>query len=84
MVETIIKSKDPDRFKCKYCGKIFKHGQYLQDHINTHTGERPHECNFCHKTFASGANRNSHIRQAHLGKKRNYNNRQSNIKQDIS
>ena len=82
-VETIVKSKDPDRLKCKYCGKFFKHGHYLKDHINTHTGERPHICEHCGKTFASNANKNAHIKQAHLGKKRNYNNRQSNTKPNI-
>ena len=39
-----------------------------------------YKCNHCGKTFASVGNKYAHIRQAHLGKKRNYNNRKSAIK----
>ena len=80
VVETIVKSKDPERYKCKHCGKIFKAKPNLQDHINTHTGKRPHICQYCGKTFASSGNKHAHVRQSHLGKKRNYTNQKSSIR----
>ena len=83
VVETIAKSKDPERYKCTYCGKIMKDNQVLKDHINTHTGERPHICKYCGKTFASMGNKYAHIRQAHQGKPRNYSNRKSMVKSEI-
>ena len=83
VVETMSRSNDPERWKCKYCGKIFKEGSAYRDHINTHTGERPHVCKFCGKTFASIGNKYGHMRQAHLGKPRNYNNRKSVVKSQV-
>merc|ERR1739844_53154 len=79
IVETMSRSNDPERWKCKYCGKIFKEGSAYRDHINTHTGERPHVCKFCGKTFASSGNMHAHIRQGHLGKKRNSSERKSHM-----
>ena len=71
--------KDPERLRCPHCGKMHKKLPELRDHINTHTGERPHVCKYCGKTFASSGNMNAHIRQAHLGKKRNSNERKSHM-----
>ena len=82
-VETKQRSNDPERFKCEYCGKIFKDINHLRDHRNTHTGERPHVCKYCGKTFASKGNKYAHQRQAHQGKPRNYSNRKSMVKSEI-
>ena len=82
IVETMVRSNDPERWKCKYCGKIFKGGPKMRDHINTHTGEKPHVCQHCGKTFASKGNKYAHIRQSHQGKPRNYNNRKSVVKSE--
>ena len=60
------------KYKCDHCGKGFTDRQKLNDHINTHTGERPYICKFCGKGFANHGNQRAHIRQAHLGQKRNY------------
>ena len=61
------------RFRCDICGKGFTERIRLKDHINTHTGDRPYLCNYCGKGFANQANQVAHIRQVHLGKKRNTN-----------
>ena len=82
-VETKARSNDPERFKCEYCSKIFKDINHLRDHRNTHTGERPHVCKYCGKTFASRGNKYAHLRQAHQGKPRNYSNRKSMVKSEI-
>ncbi len=60
------------KYKCDHCGKGFTDRQKLNDHINTHTGERPYLCKYCGKGFANHGNQRAHIRQAHLGQKRNY------------
>lgn len=60
------------KYKCEHCGKGFTDRQKLNDHINTHTGERPYVCKYCGKGFANHGNQRAHIRQAHLGQKRNY------------
>ena len=82
-METLGRSNDPERWKCSYCQKVFKEGPKLRDHINTHTGERPHACDHCGKTFASVGNKYAHIRQAHLGKPRNSDNRKAVIKSEV-
>ena len=63
---------DDRKYKCDHCGKGFTDRQKLNDHINTHTGERPYICTYCGKGFANHGNQRAHIRQAHLGQKRNY------------
>ena len=70
MVETQQRSNDPNRFKCKECGKIFSQGYVLQDHMNTHRGLKPHICQHCGLGFASKANKYAHVKAAHLGIKR--------------
>ena len=82
-VEKISREKDPEKHKCLECGKILKDAPGLRDHINTHTGERPHVCKYCGKTFASSGNMHAHIRQAHLGKKRNSNERKSHSQMNL-
>ena len=43
-------------FKCSFCEKVCRNKQNLQDHIKTHTGEKPFACQFCGKTFPNKGN----------------------------
>jgi len=52
-------------FVCQDCGKGFSTKQKYQDHRNIHTGEKPHLCKYCPRTFGDTSNRNKHIREAH-------------------
>ena len=40
------------RHKCPHCDKAFKTKYNLDDHIRTHTGEKPFECEYCGSRFA--------------------------------
>lgn len=57
-----------DRFKCKFCGKIFKRKDGLNVHLQFHTREFTHECKYCHKKFPSIYALKNHVR-THTGLK---------------
>ncbi|XP_018083604.1 zinc finger protein 574 [Xenopus laevis] len=41
------------KHKCTVCGKHFKQKVHLQNHMRTHTGERPFQCTDCGKAYRS-------------------------------
>ena len=43
-IEQAHVNPEDQKYKCDHCGKGFTDRQKLNDHINTHTGERPYIC----------------------------------------
>jgi uncharacterized C2H2 Zn-finger protein len=60
------------KHQCPLCGKKYLHEHILKDHMNTHTGKKPHQCSECHFASASSASllhhRKIHLRERGLEK----------------
>ena len=69
-MKTHLPIEEQRRFKCEICAKGFLSNQHLNDHMNVHTGKKPHKCKFCSTSFASLGTRNMH-QKGHLGIHRN-------------
>lgn len=41
------------KYECYYCMKKFGNKFHLAEHINSHTGNKPHHCQICNKVFSS-------------------------------
>ena len=56
--------KEQKDWECEYCGKMFTLPQYLKDHINVHTGDKPYECKFagCNAKFRQASKLSMHKR----------------------
>ncbi|XP_075211877.1 uncharacterized protein LOC142318993 isoform X2 [Lycorma delicatula] len=58
-------SKDADsatgKLKCVYCGKSFSKNFDLQQHVRSHTGERPFQCVVCGRAFSQKSNVKKHM-----------------------
>lgn len=39
------------KYLCLFCGKKYFLKTNFEDHLNKHTGNRPHKCDLCNKTF---------------------------------
>lgn len=63
------KQKHPSKFQCKICLKGFTRNTTLQQHMRTHTGERPYKCDVCSKKFTTANYLKSH-KQSHSGDRR--------------
>ncbi|XP_068189192.1 zinc finger protein 341 isoform X2 [Antennarius striatus] len=55
-----LKGKGP-KLKCNYCDKIFSKNFDLQQHIRSHTGEKPFQCIVCGRAFAQKSNVKKHM-----------------------
>ena len=53
---------------CSFCGKYFKKMFQLQNHIRTHTGDKPFVCHTCGKAFSQETTLRTHMR-IHSGAK---------------
>ncbi len=55
------------QFKCNIdrCEKTFSTGSSLKRHIQEHSGDRPHECQFCGNSFVQKSSIKKHIRTQH-------------------
>lgn len=68
---TPSQSKDPrpNKYDCPYdgCQKAFNRPARLEEHIRSHTNERPFECTYdsCNKTFLRQSHLSRHIKSAH-------------------
>jgi hypothetical protein len=49
-------------FKCKVCGKGFKHRRSLNRHVKLHSGEKNFHCPYCETAFARSDHLKAHIR----------------------
>ncbi|XP_019629163.1 PREDICTED: zinc finger protein 341-like [Branchiostoma belcheri] len=53
--------KKQGKLKCTYCDKMFSKNFDLQQHIRSHTGEKPFQCIVCGRAFAQKSNVKKHM-----------------------
>lgn len=63
MVEQVAEESvfESNVLKCTVCGKEFRKNFDLQQHIRSHTGERPFQCVVCGRAFAQKSNVMKHM-----------------------
>ena len=54
-----IKKKKATKTECPICKKLF-YPNYLPNHMNVHTGERPYKCKYCPKAFKDSTGLKTH------------------------
>ncbi|KAJ9576742.1 hypothetical protein L9F63_025362, partial [Diploptera punctata] len=47
--------------KCKFCAKLFAKNFDLQQHLRSHTGEKPFQCVVCGRAFSQKSNVKKHM-----------------------
>ncbi|KAF9418157.1 hypothetical protein HW555_004967 [Spodoptera exigua] len=55
---------------CNICGRGFAANRTLLNHMRTHSGERPYECEYCSSKFTQRTSMLSHVKYIHLKSKR--------------
>ena len=60
MAHTAIEDR---KYQCPYCQKGFANKRRYDDHINTHTGNKPYLCKDCGHADANYDNYLKHVRQ---------------------
>ncbi|XP_052764927.1 zinc finger and SCAN domain-containing protein 5B-like isoform X1 [Mya arenaria] len=56
-------------FSCCYCSKVFSSIGNLKRHTLTHTGEKPFQCEMCHRRFSQKSSMKTHVKLFHTGEK---------------
>lgn len=54
-----------EMFKCQECGTVLKNVWSLREHMMIHTGEKPHVCQVCQKSFRNRGKLNVHYKRVH-------------------
>lgn len=54
-----------EMYKCPDCGTLVKNIWSLREHMMIHTGERPHICKVCSKSFRNRGKLNVHYKRVH-------------------
>ncbi|XP_077439733.1 uncharacterized protein LOC144062325 [Vanacampus margaritifer] len=54
-------NKNPKKYMCSECGKMFGRMGSLNRHMTTHTGEKPFPCSTCAKSFTSKEHMKRHM-----------------------
>ncbi|ELT95618.1 hypothetical protein CAPTEDRAFT_88353, partial [Capitella teleta] len=49
------------KLRCHYCDKAFVKNFDLQQHVRSHTGEKPFQCIVCGRAFAQKSNVKKHM-----------------------
>ncbi|OWF43274.1 Zinc finger protein 426 [Mizuhopecten yessoensis] len=49
-------------FECRFCGKVFQFGSYLQRHMKTHSSVKQFVCRGCDRRYKHQAHLNAHMR----------------------
>ncbi|VEN48268.1 unnamed protein product [Callosobruchus maculatus] len=56
------------KYSCLECPRRFKRASHLARHQLVHSGEKPHECDLCHKMFSRHDKLKTHIKKMHTPK----------------
>ncbi|VDM61071.1 unnamed protein product [Angiostrongylus costaricensis] len=62
-------SEEPKKCEVNGCSRAFSLEANLKSHLKTHTGEKPHKCQFCDRAFSHPYNLRVHISRRHKDKK---------------